>query len=1071
MKKILSCLTSLIIASTIIAPCFANAVTEKDVSGAPHGSFGKPRISAMVGDYKAPVTNAFAPLTGTSVNSAKFPSSYSLRSSGLLSAVKDQGQFGTCWAHSSATSAENSLAKYIPSLALSTLHTAYYVWSGGEQLEPTVRDPNWLTEILEVGGNTQAVTNLWSQWIGPIEEKKLPYNPYTFLNDSQKKADLKYEADYHLENAYVFDYDRKDFYTDNREEVNPVIKDFIMKGQPVTVSFEVDGSFFDYSHYSSYSNRTVLEANHSVTIIGWDDNFSANNFILNPRRNGAWLVQNSWGEGWGAENGLMWLSYADNTINNFGVFELGSKDNYGKNYHHDTFMPTLSYSTSDAGKPSYAANIFRADGSERLDAVATYVLCPNTSYKISVYKNVKNRKNPKSGTLAATVSGSSEITGYFTVDLDKAVYLDSGELFSVIIEFYNPDYEFIVPVETSTALINWNTGEIVEFLSYVKYNQIKELTAVGESLESENGTVWYDNTNTEYIYEGSDKFDYINSYEEFVDKDILDMYREIAKTSDLHIPLGNFCIKAFTSEIGHVEFSHFAENMPLNEKLTLSSKDGKNIKYSVNGGDFKDYAAPIKITEKTEITATTDFVNCYTKTFKPAKAELSTLKFSSSYSFTDAVKIDESHYVIDVPSTTNQIRFLPISQGEITLNGNIIPSYRYTDMFDLKYGVNEFSFTVTQPNREDNIITVTADTSPVKVNPYTETLILNEYGYTVRDLSNKELFNGDSLSEYAGQNLKVFYFGTERKNLSVPERQTLPELKLLYEADTYNEILGMIPNRILDRLYYEADGDWLPSDIRIIGGQKITSGEDTHSGFRVNQGETVTFKLFATDELFASLPITVTVPESQQLAPPMPEYTVEDGKVKFPFEDGIEYGIRAVYTELSVSDLAAFAASKGVTVQQLRETYAGGYPVTEKQLVDIINFELSKFTWDTYATLDIAKFGGKADIAVRYEPEYGGIASRAAVITVGGSIKRPLGDINGDNAVDANDASYILTVYAMIQTGETVTLTDEEQWAGDVDFSGVIDAADASAVLGYYVYFSTGGKLSSDEYFINTILQ
>ena len=56
----------------------------------------------------------------------------------------------------------------------------------------------------------------------------------------------------------------------------------------------------------------VKPSNHAVLIIGWDDNFSRNNFPEDnrPQKDGAYIVLNSWGSEWG-ENGVFYLSYED----------------------------------------------------------------------------------------------------------------------------------------------------------------------------------------------------------------------------------------------------------------------------------------------------------------------------------------------------------------------------------------------------------------------------------------------------------------------------------------------------------------------------------------------------------------------------------------------------------------------------------------------------------------------------------------------------------------------------------------------------------------------------------------
>ena len=57
---------------------------------------------------------------------------------------------------------------------------------------------------------------------------------------------------------------------------------------------------------------TTASGNHSVAIIGWNDNYSRDNFPeeIRPSSNGAYLIQNSWGEDWG-DRGTFWVSYED----------------------------------------------------------------------------------------------------------------------------------------------------------------------------------------------------------------------------------------------------------------------------------------------------------------------------------------------------------------------------------------------------------------------------------------------------------------------------------------------------------------------------------------------------------------------------------------------------------------------------------------------------------------------------------------------------------------------------------------------------------------------------------------
>ena len=74
------------------------------------------------------------------------------------------------------------------------------------------------------------------------------------------------------------------------------------------------------------------------------------------------------------------------------------------------------------------------------------------------------------------------------------------------------------------------------------------------------------------------------------------------------------------------------------------------------------------------------------------------------------------------------------------------------------------------------------------------------------------------------------------------------------------------------------------------------------------------------------------------------------------------------------------------------------------------------------------------------------------------------GDYNADGIVDASDASDILMVYAIIQTGGAEELAMEDITFGDLDGDGELNAADASLALRYYSFIQTGGKKSFAEY-------
>ena len=91
------------------------------------------------------------------------PSSVDLRKRGMVSKVRNQGERGTCWAHASLGTIENSMLDSEPDADLSEMYLAYMASRelGGEVGE----------------GHSSAETEAFlANWIGPVYEYTAPYD-------------------------------------------------------------------------------------------------------------------------------------------------------------------------------------------------------------------------------------------------------------------------------------------------------------------------------------------------------------------------------------------------------------------------------------------------------------------------------------------------------------------------------------------------------------------------------------------------------------------------------------------------------------------------------------------------------------------------------------------------------------------------------------------------------------------------------------------------------------------------------------------------------------------------------
>lgn len=366
------------------------------------------------------------------------PSSYDLRKENLITDVKDQGYYGTCWAFASIAAAESSLLKEFPekyynqTLDLSEAHLAYYSYNKakdplnllGGDYTTTVYD-----HYLDFGGNFYMSTFSLSKWFGVANESVMPYDGLEYYSEHSSSAAYK-NNEAVLENALWVS-------TENKNQ----IKELVLKYGACGISIFYDERYLSKKHTYYRWTSSKTNTNHSVTLVGWDDNYPKENFrtsiygtpLVTPRKNGAWLIKNSYGTG-EADCGYFWLSYEEKSIlGDVAVFfDFMPADTYDFNYQYDGSNIMGMY--YDIGK-IHMANVFTAKSAESLDAFSFYAIDPNENFKYQIYTDVKGTSNPTNGNPVFTSykNCSTEYAGYHTVKLPKSVALKKGTKFSVVL--------------------------------------------------------------------------------------------------------------------------------------------------------------------------------------------------------------------------------------------------------------------------------------------------------------------------------------------------------------------------------------------------------------------------------------------------------------------------------------------------------------------------------------------------------------------------------------------------------------------------------------------------------------
>lgn len=403
-----------------------------------------------LGYIPSPLARVETPVDESLEAAATFPASYDLRSLGRVTAVRDQGQLGVCWAFASLGSLEST----IKPTATTDLSENNLRWNHGFDSGPTS------------GGNANMALAYLARWSGPVSESSDPYN-------TGQKTGLA--PIYHVQEAQ------------DLPKSAAAIKQALMESGAVYTSIYA-GVFDLPQYYNSQSSAFYYNGsapiNHSVAIVGWDDNFDRYQFGTTPPGNGAWIIKNSWGSDWG-DGGYFYLSYHDTHAGDYAMVfnNAEATTNYSRSYQYDPLGSTAArgYTTDDGS--AWGANIFTATASENLTAISTYALSPNTTIEINIYSGV-SAGNPSSGQLRTSQTATFANQGYYTVALNNPVGLTANQKFSVVIKYTTPQTPHQIPTE----------GAIANYSSAAKANAGESFTrATASSTWHDSG--YYDNEN------------------------------------------------------------------------------------------------------------------------------------------------------------------------------------------------------------------------------------------------------------------------------------------------------------------------------------------------------------------------------------------------------------------------------------------------------------------------------------------------------------------------------------------------------------------------------------------------
>lgn len=241
-------------------------------------------------------------------------SSYDPRGTGRVTMAKDQGSYGICYAYALASAVETSLIKTgqaDSSVDISDMQIAYTCSCTNLQCSP-YKNSNRHTyyQILsDMNGGMEETSYYRAHRLGFVNETDMPI---ALLADNST-----FDTWYNLANNYKYKIKRA--YEVPAGDIQGV-KEIISKCGSVVTSYLTSDYLYNTTlPVYSYNNVSdTLKDSHAIQIVGWDDNYSKDNFLIKPSKNGAWLCKNSWGSYW-SKDGYFWMSYESLTQKFWGL--------------------------------------------------------------------------------------------------------------------------------------------------------------------------------------------------------------------------------------------------------------------------------------------------------------------------------------------------------------------------------------------------------------------------------------------------------------------------------------------------------------------------------------------------------------------------------------------------------------------------------------------------------------------------------------------------------------------------------------------------------------------------------
>jgi len=358
--------------------------------------------------------------------------------------VKDQMGTGSCWILAMGTVLETNLAlKNGINYEMSARHMDY---TTSQSFKNDVINPMGFARQADSGGTADIALAYLTNGSGPVAESEMPFS--TVFGDIdiseiqgkniqyQVKKWVKFPSIVKEEVGTYYDDENNQYTISQVNNIREQIKKHIKENGAVYAGVYAETGFTDFYNPETFAyncNDYYKKTDHAVVIIGWDDNFSKDNFKddCKPKSNGAYIVQNSWGNDSRLNNGTYYVSYEDTVIETsiYGIVDVQEK-NYYKLYQYDELGCNQYFDVSGIDE-AFGINIFDRENIQN-EVVTQIGITTYMPVDCEIYLNQKNGSLEENNLIK--VKEARVNAGYSTIDLGSK-YLLKGNKFAVVVKY------------------------------------------------------------------------------------------------------------------------------------------------------------------------------------------------------------------------------------------------------------------------------------------------------------------------------------------------------------------------------------------------------------------------------------------------------------------------------------------------------------------------------------------------------------------------------------------------------------------------------------------------------------